>query len=269
MLKLKHAVNSFVITKKKFNKNKRMRGGAEAAEPKVKPLFDALTEAIETEFKNCTEGIDDALRSKSAENTILLNKKRILIPILITDLKQVSEMMGQITDIALSGLKTNIKENIVEKLKVLEPKLIEIEGGGIDAELPESIKTIYTSVNISPLSRIKKILALFDIKGDTIVPVENIEEVVREEVRKANTEYQEFLDKVTAKSNSTGSNVGASTTGVGGMKFTATTHKNCTSKNCIVEVTQQVGGRKTRNKRRKGVRKSQNKKILKGGRRRR
>jgi len=277
MLKLKHAVNSFVITKKKFNKNKRMRGGAaqgQAAEAAakvaaVKPLFDALTKAIETEFTNCTEGIDDALQSESAENIILLNKKRILIPILITDLNQVSEMMGKISDMALSGLKTNITENIVNKTEPLNTQLAKIEAYGIVPTLPESIKTIYTSENISPLSRIKKILALFDIKDGTINPVENIEETVT----KANTDYQTFLkqvieaEKVSAKSNSTGSNVGATTKKR--QTFTTTIDEGCEQgETCIVEV-KRGGGRKTRNKRRKGARKSQNKKILKGGRRRR
>jgi len=274
MLKLKHAVNSFVITKKKFNKNKRMRGGAAAAAKvaAVKPLFGALTEAIETEFKNCTEGIDDALQTESAENKILLNKKRILIPILLDDFDLVQQKIpdSKITDESLNLLRQTILINIVNKTEPLNNELAKIEAYGIDPQLPDPIKDIYTSDNISPLSRIKKILALFDIKGGTIVPVENIEQVVREAVTEANTKYQEFLDQVAAKSNSIVSNVGSTTTGEGEMTFMATIAKGCEKgKICNVQVLQKGGGRKTRNKRRKGVRKSQNKKILKGGRRRR
>jgi len=280
MLKLKHAVNSFVITKKKFNKNKRMRGGAQAAAAvtaeaaaaakvaAVKPLFGALTDAIETEFKNCTEGIDDALQTKSAENKILLNKKRILIPILLDDFDLVQQKIpdSKITDESLNLLRQTILINIVNKTEPLNTQLAKIEAYGINPELPDPIKDIYTSDNISPLSRIKKILALFVIKDGTIVPVENIEEAVRE----ANTKYQAFLDQVAAKSNSIGSNAGSTTTVAGGMTFTANIPEGCKKgETCNVKVQQQGGGRKTRNKRRKGVRKSQNKKILKGGRRRR
>jgi len=274
MLKLKHAVNSFVITKKKFNKNKRMRGGAQAAVTAeaaaaakvaaVKPLFGALTEAIETEFKNCTEGIDDALQTESAENKILLNKKRILITILLHDLDVVEQKMSdsKITDKSLDDIKQMVIGNTKTRYENLKSELAKIEAS-VNKPLPDL-------TDLSPLSRIKKILALFVINDGTIVPVENIEQAVTN----ANTKYQIFLDqvneaeKVTAKSKFTGSNVGASTTKR--QTFTATIDEGCEKgKICNVQVQQGGGGRKTRNKRRKGVRKSQNKKILKGGRRRR
>jgi hypothetical protein len=262
MLKLKHAVNSFVITKKKFNKNKRMRGGAaqeqvEAKVVAVKPLFDALTKAIDEEFENCTQGIDQALSTKSPDDIILLNKKRIFIKILLHDLDAVQQKMNEIIDTSLGDLKQTLLSKSVDQKRSLETNLEKIEG---------PVKPLPDLTDLYPLSRIKKILDLFVINDGTIVPVENIEQLVTKE----NTEYQTFLDQVAAKSNSTGSNVGATTSKITG-EYKVTIDNSCTPENCSpkVEKVQRGGGRKTRNKRRKGARKSQNKKILKGGRRRR
>ena len=241
-----------------------MRGGATAAE-QAKPLFDALTEAIETEFTNCTEGIDKALTSKRPEDIILLNKKRILIPILIDDLDAVQQKFpdsSKITDVSLLNLKESLMSNTISKTKTLESQLEKITNSVPNAELPDPIKAIYTSDTISPLSRIKKILALFVIESGKI----NIEGSIEETIKNANQEYENFLKRVSdaekgSKPSATSSNTG--------MSFTATIDKECNFETeCIVKV-KRGGGRKTRNKKRKGVRKSQNKKILKGGRRRR
>jgi hypothetical protein len=259
MLKLKHAVNSFVITKKKFNKNKRMRGGAAQGQAvkvaAVKQLFDALTKAIDEEFENCTQGIDDALQSESPENTILLNKKRIFIKILLHDLEAVLQKMNEIIDTSLRDLIQKFLSKSVEQKTSLETNLAKIE---------VSVKPLLDLNDLYPLSRIKKILDLFVINGGSIEVVENIEQLVTKE----NTKYQAFLDQVNTKSNSISSNVGSTTTKR--QTFTTIIDEGCeTGETCIVQVKQEGGGRKTRNKRRKGVRKSQNKKILKGGRRRR
>jgi hypothetical protein len=148
MLKLKNAVNSFILTKKKFDKKKkktrRMRGGAttvkktkeeiakEAKEAKdLKTLLDALKIAMQHEYDNCLDGLDKANNDKqSPESKIIFHKAIIHIPIVISHLSRLKEIIEVRDDTIFfntnKDLRTSLTEKIKKKLDNLEVKILEL-----------------------------------------------------------------------------------------------------------------------------------------------
>lgn len=299
MLKLKNAVNSFIITKKIMNKKKktrRMRGGMGMFRKTKTPeevklinenlikekmakalisLIKALITAIKTDYDNCLLGIDKALKTKSEPNSIdILKKGRVHIPIVIENITKAKLKVENFKPNYPNAVKEfeNLENYIQEKLKYLEINKNLIAQSGIDDVFPETIKDIYTEADIRPLSEVTKILILFDKVDTPELTVDLIDKTSKD----ANTAYKAFLEKVSkAESPSKGKGSSmfsflskppvktaqpAASVDIGPKTYTVTTSPECTTTQCVATATLQTGGsRKSK----------RSKKTLKGGRRRR
>jgi len=224
MLKLKRAVNSFVLTKKKFKKI-RMRGGATngpaaAAGPAAGPpkssffgrfrsapktpeqlikdkLIKALVSAINEDYNNCLIGIDKALKNVSDPTSIVrLKKGRLHIPITIKNINVAKEKIGSFVEDNRDLVKEleKIETDIQEKLENLKNSNNAISQSGIDDVFPVMIKEIYTDANIRSLSEVTKILGLFAKVGTTDLTVALIDKTSKD----AKKEYKVFLEKVSS-----------------------------------------------------------------------
>jgi len=228
MLKLKRAVNSFVLTKKKF-KNRRMRGGAQsgpagaAAGPAkgkrtfLNPfgsvtktpdqlikdkLIKTLIYAINADFDNCLTGIDKALKNISDPTSIVrLKKGNIHIPVTTDNINAAKERIATFggENPQMEKELTKIKTEIEEKLVQLNRYKIEITTflnktykTDIEKELSDLIKEKYTTEKIKSLSEVTKILGLFDKVGKTDLTVELIDKTSKY----AKKEYKAFTDEI-------------------------------------------------------------------------
>jgi hypothetical protein len=274
MLKLKKAVNSFVLTKKKFKK-RHMRGGMFGrSKTKEEKLLIALKTAIDNDYKNCLSVIDKVFKdikkgTSNPSNIIFLYKKKIHIPVVIENLNAVKEKMGTFTP--AQGPLSKLKEDIT---KFVDAKLIEMNSvkDEIDATLATSspansvqLSPMFTTEKISESSEIKKILELLVIEGGTIKDFQESQIAVK--VKEAKDLYKAFLQEVsnaekpqtgeTRSMFSSGRTVTTPPVVIGEQSFKVTTSPDCTTTRCSATI--QSGG----------SRKSKTKKVLKGGRRRR
>ena len=228
MLKLKNAVNSFLLTKKKFDKKKkkkkktrRMRGGAttvktkeekakeakvakeaiakaKAKEEKEKKILNALEKAIFNEYNHCLNKLEDALNDgQNPKSKITFHKVLIQIPVLLRHLDQVQDKIKTIN----TNLKTKLIENIEKKRGFLQnkdrslKKLI-TEGKLKDSDFPEGIKAVYKPESIKAASEVLILLNLFFDPDGNVKPISNIDDSIKEASSSAENKYNAFLDLV-------------------------------------------------------------------------
>lgn len=237
MLKLKNAVNSFVLTKKIFDKKKnkkktrRMRGGMFTTQNTEQKLLYALKSAILNEYNNCLLGLKGALQSTSKiTSQTIINKCRIHIPVVLNNLKAVKDILNQLEsnkekDISnassrerfakqIKGTKQristanttlkiikDIKKDIEEKVGYLKVQENSIKISGIQPELPELIKEIYTSERIKESSEVLKLLTLFDNTGK-LKPFNDDSKIIQYS-KEAKEKYASFLKEVSISEKST------------------------------------------------------------------
>jgi len=229
MLKLKNAVNSFVLTKKKFDKKKnkkktiRMRGGGvfsfgkktpeqqkkideqkekenyrkqrKINEDNVEKILKALEKAIQRDFDNCLVGLDKALPNQtSPDSKIIFHKAKIHIPVVRENLNNVENLIKNFS--YSKSLRNSLIDDIKKKrddLKVKQTALNQITLE--DKDVPPGIREVYTPEDINEASEVSNIFKLihFDDKGGiSKIDYEKISQTVKE----ANNKYKYFLELV-------------------------------------------------------------------------
>ena len=229
MLKLKNAVNSFVLTKKKFDKKKnkkktrRMRGGGVFSFGKKTPeqqkkidekkekekkrrqniidkqkgekILKALEKAIQRDFDNCLVGLDKALPNKtSPDSKIIFHKAKIHIPVVRENLNNVEVVIKKFTENIT--LRDSLLKDIKKKrddLAIKESSLNLINLG--DEDVPQVIKNVYKKESIEAASEVSKIIKLIVLNAEGEIS-EIHEEKISQTVKEANDEYKYFLELV-------------------------------------------------------------------------
>ncbi len=223
MLKLKNAVNSFILTKKKFDKKKkktrRMRGGAttvktkeqkakeakEAKEAKAKEakeakILNSLEKAISKEYDYCLNKLEDALNDgQNPKSKITFHKVLIQIPVLLGHLKQVQDKIKTINTNV--NLKTKLIENIEKKRGFLQNKQrslnkLKTEGKLKDSDFPEGIKAVYKPESIEAASEVLILLNLFFEPDGKVKRINNIDDSIKQASSSAENKYNAFLELV-------------------------------------------------------------------------
>ena len=228
MLKLKNAVNSFVLTKKKFDKKKnkkktrRMRGGVFGFgkktpeqqqqieqqkqdkkkreqniiyQKKGEKILNALKKAINNDYTHCLDGLDKALANETKpDSKIIFHKAKIHIPVVRENLNKVEDVIKKFTE------NTKLRDSLIEDIKKKKDDLdikyralteINLE----DKDVPQGIKQVYKGESIEDASEVSNILKLIVLNAEGEIS-EIHEEKISEKATESNNKYKYFLGLV-------------------------------------------------------------------------